>query len=347
MQFESLTPAGFGLQVTGLDLTTPLTDNQWSVIEAEFHRGGGLLLVRGNPGLSAGQLKAFARKFGPLEDNEKYYRMGLEHQLHSAEHREVLCVGNRLRDKSMMIEVDPAAELLWHCDDSFRAPQPMGSCFYCVEAPADSATGGAATHFASGTAAWRALDGETRARLRRAVAVHDYNALNELLRRENPTRAPLSDEVRALTPPVLRPLAAVHPVTGREALFVPACHMASARHARVDGGAALDVHELLRHATQPEFTYAHHWSAGDCIVWDNRCTLHAPSAFNHARNTRLMYRITMHGEQIAPSPAELEAREASATREGGAAEFHGCSQVFKAGTPGDNGDSMNSRDSRL
>ena len=88
-----------------------------------------------------------------------------------------------------------------------------------------------------------------------------------------------------------------------------------ARHARADGGGALDVHELQRHATRPEFTYAHHWAAGDCIVWDNRCTLHAPSAFDHARNTRLMYRITMHGEQITPSPAQLEARE------GGAAEL--------------------------
>ena len=105
--------------------------------------------------------------------------------------------------------------------------------------------------------------------------------------------------------------------------------------ARADGGGALDVHELLQYATRPEFTYAHHWVAGDCIVWDNRCTLHAPSAFDHRRNTRLMYRITMHGEQITPSPAELEARE------GSAADLNGCSQVLATSTLGSNENSGN------
>ena len=102
----------------------------------------------------------------------------------------------------MMIDVRPEEDLLWHCDDSFRDPQPMGSCFYCVEAPADSGVGGAATHFASGTAAWQALSEQRQAVLRRYCAVHDYNALNELLRRNNPGRAPLSEEVRRATPPV-------------------------------------------------------------------------------------------------------------------------------------------------
>ena len=31
------------------------------------------------------------------------------------------------------------AELMWHCDDSFRDPQPLGSVFFCVEAPDEGA----------------------------------------------------------------------------------------------------------------------------------------------------------------------------------------------------------------
>ena len=94
------------------------------------------------------------------------------------------------------------------------------------------------------------------------------------------------------------------------------------------------LRRLVAHTTSPEFVYEHRWRPGDCIVWDNRNTLHAPSAFDvnttpHDRERfclaalrfhigavlqdtsqeRLMWRITIEGdasEQIRPSPAELE-----------------------------------------
>ena len=53
------------------------------------------------------------------------------------------------------------------------------------------------------------------------------------------------------------------------------------------------------------------WQAGDCIVWDNRNTLHSPSAFDDDTQKRLMWRITVEGgpeEQLMPSPAELQSR---------------------------------------
>ena len=36
-----------------------------------------------------------------------------------------------------------------------------------------------------------------------------------------------------------------------------------------DGAALLD--ELMAHCTRPEFVYVHEWTAGDLVVWDNRC----------------------------------------------------------------------------
>ena len=50
--------------------------------------------------------------------------------------------------------------------------------------------------------------------------VHDYNYLNELLCLNNPDRPKLSDDTKAVTPPVLRPLVAVHPESGKETLYV-------------------------------------------------------------------------------------------------------------------------------
>ena len=96
--------------------------------------------------------------------------MGLDRWLHSETHREILCVGNTLGEGSMMVRVTPDDPLLWHCDDSFRDPQPMGSCFYCVTAPVPG-PGDGATHFASGVAAWDALPETRKDRLRGLAAV--------------------------------------------------------------------------------------------------------------------------------------------------------------------------------
>ena len=303
--------SGFGAVATGVDIAN-LDEPTWNALHEAFLSHGGLLLVRDQSHCcdDPAAVKAFAARFGELETNEKYFRMKMERQLHSVEHPEILCVGNALAERSMLIRVDPQRPLLWHCDDSFRMPQPMGSCFFCVQAP----TSGASTHFASGTAACDALPPARRRALRELAAVHDYDALNERLREENPDRPPLSEEVRAATPPVLRPLVATHPETGREAVYVPAPHMARVVDLATGEEGAFDsvVPPLLAHVTRPEHTYAHQWRRGDLIVWDNRNTLHAPSAFDAARETRLMWRITMFGAEIAPTPGQLEGRLAAA-----------------------------------
>ena len=124
MQVSPLTAGGFGAAVIGVDLAH-LPDADFARIHTAFLESGGLLLVRGQAGLSPAAVKRFAARFGALEDNEKYFRMKMEKELHSAEHREILSVGNKLGERSMMIKVNPKAPLLWHCDDSFRSPQPM------------------------------------------------------------------------------------------------------------------------------------------------------------------------------------------------------------------------------
>ena len=99
--------------------------------------------------------------------------------------------------------------------------------------------------------------------------VHDYNYLNELLCQNNPDRPKLSDETKAVTPPVLRPLVAVHPESGKEALYVPG----GARY--IKDGKRRDDHPACRHrpllrpvlppaVLPPRFARArvHGWLAG-------------------------------------------------------------------------------------
>ena len=60
------------------------------------------------------------------------------------------------------------------------------------------------------------------------------------------------------------------------------------------------------------FVYGHKWESGDLIIWDNRSTLHAPTYFDSTKHDRLMWRLTMDGEEIFPHSKVLEKKLAAA-----------------------------------
>jgi taurine dioxygenase len=288
VKHRALTPSGFGWQLEGYD---PHQDPD-SIRDA-FHASGGLILIREQGHLAPESLAEFAAIFGELELNEKY-----DPDFLLPSHPEILRIGN-LRDpseperyRSLFTRADPPP-LLWHCDDSFRDPQPLGSCILCIETPPE----GGETGFAGMSAAYDALPADTKTRLRGLTTQHSYDFLNEYLRRRNPHRLALSEELRAQHPPVERPLVAEHPRTGRKSLYLPKCHIERVHGLSPDEGESL-IDELLAHATAPAFALLHRWAPGDLVVWDNRCTLHAPSPFDDVRYDRLLYRLTMRGEQI-------------------------------------------------
>lgn len=278
---QTLTPSGFGWELDGWDRST--------LVDA-FHASGGLILIRDQGHLSPKGLAEFAAIFGELELNEKY-----DPDFLLPGHPEILRIGNLQRDgryHALFTRADPPP-LMWHCDDSFRVPQPLGSCILCLETPPE----GGETGFAGMAAAYEALPLETKRRVEGLTTTHSYEFLNDYLCERNPHRLPLSDALRAQHPPVERPLVATHPETGRKSLYLPKCHIESVHGLSPEEGAAL-IDELLSHATGPEFALLHRWEPGDLVVWDNRCTLHAPSPFDDGRYRRLLYRLTMSGAQI-------------------------------------------------
>ena len=288
MERRALTPSGFGLELDKLNLGE-IDGLRSSLVEA-FHESGGLLLVRDQGHLTPRQLLDFAALFGELELNEKYDPDFLLPGV-----PEILRIGN-LKEKgtyrSLFTQADPPP-LLWHSDDTFRHPQPLGSCVLSVATPPE----GGETGFAGMAAAYEALPPATRARVESLRALHSYDFLNEYLRLRNPHRPPLSDELRKEMPPVERPLVAEHPVTHRKSLYIPKCHIESIAGLSDEERDAL-LSELLDHATSPDFALMHRWRLGDVVIWDNRSTLHAPSPFDADRYLRLLYRTTVMGEQI-------------------------------------------------
>ncbi|SDD36162.1 TauD/TfdA family dioxygenase [Belnapia rosea] len=41
--------------------------------------------------------------------------------------------------------------------------------------------------------------------------------------------------------------------------------------------------------------HVHEWTAGDLMIWDNRCTVHAATWFDAERLERVMWRMTVSG----------------------------------------------------
>ena len=123
MSYRALTSSGFGWELPELDPSRAL--------EA-FHGSGGFILIRNQQGLTPRELMELAALFGELELNEKY-----DPDFLLPAYPEILRLGN-LREngkyRSLFTKADPPP-LLWHTDDSFRIPQPMGSCLLCVKTP--------------------------------------------------------------------------------------------------------------------------------------------------------------------------------------------------------------------
>jgi taurine dioxygenase len=190
----------------------------------------------------------------------------------------------------------------WHTDQSYRRPPPDISLFLAVE-PVPQGQG--QTLFADGAAAYDALPPAMKAQL------EDLHGLHVGMSAKRDRSSVLAGETpRPLAPherPQRQPVARVHPVTGRRALYLcewgqmdwvegPFEGMQPGPHG--DGAALLDA--LLSHLTRPEFIYVHEWTAGDLVVWDNRCLVHAATWFDADTLRRVMWRTTVSGN---PGPA--------------------------------------------
>ena len=70
-----------------------------------------------------------------------------------------------------------------------------------------------------------------------------------------------------------QPIFRRHPITGRLVLYANVGYTMF-----IDGMDAQESGEILdflfRHQERAEYLYAHHWSVGDVLMWDNIGTVH-------------------------------------------------------------------------
>ena len=171
---------------------------------------------------------------------------------------------------------------LWHTDSSFKKTPAKYSLLHAHTVTPE----GGETQFVDTRAAYDALPEKMKARIDSLQAEHSI-----FVSRAKLGFTEFSEEERLANPPVHRSLVRVHPGSGRKALYL-ASHASHIVGLPVPDGRML-IHELMEHATQPQFVHTHKWMPGDLVIWDNRCTLHRGRPYDEVKHRRDMRRATV------------------------------------------------------
>jgi alpha-ketoglutarate-dependent 2,4-dichlorophenoxyacetate dioxygenase len=145
-------------------------------------------------------------------------------------------------------------------------------------------------------AGYDTLDEETKAEIEELVCEH-----SQLFSRAILGFTDFTEEERLRFKPVRQCLVRTHPVTKRKSLYL-ASHAGGILGWPVPEARAF-LRDLIEHATQRQFVYAHKWTVNDLVMWDNRQTMHRARPFP-ANEPRDMRRTTLAGDgPTAPQAA--------------------------------------------
>lgn len=263
-----LSEAG-GVAITGIDLAESLPPEPRAQILEAF-RDDHVVVFPGQA-LTRERQYAFARNFGEIEPSG---------QPGSKRHAVAHVISNLDKDGNPVDRSSsPVSNYRWHTDKSYHAVPPLLTMLHAVELPPS----GGDTEFANTLMGYTALPEETRRRIAGLRVIFCWGASG-------------GKSIAAMRqdPPVDHPLVRTHPDTGHKALFLGnhASHIQGMLEA--EGAALLD--ELLEHAAQRQFVYAHRWRKGDLVMWDNRCLLHrAVANYDMGTYRRVMHRSVVKG----------------------------------------------------
>ena len=272
IEIEVLTPA-IGAIVHGVDLSKPLTGDQYAPIERAFldHQ---VIFFR-QQHVAKEDLKRFGRHFGTLNVHPFLPKVERDPKV-------ILLHNDRKR---------PAAVNVWHADLTFMQKPPLGAVLVARQVP----DAGGDTLWASMYAAYDGLTSDMQRRLSSLTAVHRGSLA--AYRAALGDHAPLdpNSEWANPNPSAEHPVVRTHPVTGRKSLFVSSADTRAIKGMKP--GESDDLLQILfRHAETPEFQVRFRWRAGDVAFWDNRCTQHYAAA-DYWPQERIMHRVTVEGER--------------------------------------------------
>ncbi len=270
------TGAACGAEIRGVDLSRPLSDDDFAAIERAYDDHG-VIFFR-DQHITPPQQVAFSRRFGEIEFNifgERWSVTGSP---------EIVVVSN-VTENGKPIGIKRAGEN-WHSDMCYTARPPRGTMLYALEIPTLHGLTLGDTEFASAAAAWDALPQALRDRIEGRRATFDFTGRKRAF--------PPSAEEIARNPPVRHPIVRTHPHTGRKCLYVMRDDCTG-----IDGLAGEEAEVLIAaladHIIKPQFIYRHQWRVGDLLLWDNCTVQHRAIQDYDMPLRRLMHRTTMGG----------------------------------------------------
>jgi alpha-ketoglutarate-dependent 2,4-dichlorophenoxyacetate dioxygenase len=274
-----LTPV-FAGRMTGIDARRQQTSEEVAAVDAGMAEHAVLVL----PGqdITDEQQIEFTRNFGPLQDGANATERRHELRLDPA----FADVSNIGKDGRMLARDDrrrmaSLGNRLWHSDASFRVVPAR----YSLLSGRVVVTSGGNTEFADMRAAYDALDQQTKADIEDLICEH-----SQIFSREQLGFAEFLPEERARMKPVRHRLVRTHPVSRRKSIFLSA-HIGGIVGWPTPEARAF-IRDLMEHATQPRFVYAHRWTQHDLVIWDNRATMHRVRRYDDLRIVRDLRRTT-------------------------------------------------------
>ena len=273
-------------EVSGVDISQKLSQEQVAALEAGMDRYA-VLVFRGQQ-LTDDQQLQFSRNFGELE-------VTLAGQMAKPEDRRLgdrlelgdisnLTARNELRTREDRSRMYALANRLWHSDASFRA---IGAGYSLLHGRVIPRKGGN-TEFADMRAAYDALDASLKAEVESLVCEHSIVFSREQIGFSD--YAPGNEERLR---PVQHRLVITHPVTGRRSLSLSS-HIGGIVGWPLPEARAF-IRDLMEHATQRQFVYAHEWRVNDLVMWDNRTVMHRARSFNDLKEVRDLRRTSIKG----------------------------------------------------
>jgi alpha-ketoglutarate-dependent 2,4-dichlorophenoxyacetate dioxygenase len=282
----------FAAEVDGLDLGKPLSREEIDAVHAGMDRYA--VLVFHDQKITDEQQLAFTLSLGDIEHSIGTSLRGPnEYRLPTT----FADVSNLNKDNKVFARDDRPrlfglGNRLWHSDSSFKVTPAKYSLLRAVSIPSK----GGNTEYADMRAGYDALDEERKAEIEDLVCEH-----SQLYSRAILGFTDFTEEERERFKPVRQCLVRTHPVTKRKSLYL-ASHAGGIIGWPVPEARAF-LRDLIEHATQRQFVYAHKWTVNDLVMWDNRQTMHRARPFP-ANEPRDMRRTTLAGDgPTAPQAA--------------------------------------------
>ena len=258
-----------------------------------------LLLVFRGQKMVAEDLVKLVRRFGTPVTSSNLHQAKLEERTANKLFSlppEVTVVTN-LKEEGKPVGILGDGEVVWHSDFSFKEAPTAARMLLAVEVPPSEL--GGHTYFMNCYAAYDALSPQMKQRIA-GLTIKQANIIDTAMK-VRPGMS-LDMDFRAVPGPS-HPIISTHPETGANMLFLGRRHGSYVNGLSLKDSEAL-LDELWEHATQPRFSYEHHWAVGDVVVWDNRATLHKRDPFD-SDSRRVLYAAQVEGHKPYEAPDAL------------------------------------------